>query len=435
MYNLIFSSCLISGSGEGISLKMLLYCITSVAVVFSVLACGDTVSKGSLSVGSTNAESFNIRKDKWCEQTADVGGKLSVNCSHRALEDFRVFPEPDIASLHYLDLSFNCIKNITELSLSKLTELKVLNLSRNLIDTIETSAFDNLQSLVKLDLSFNSLRVLNTHVFAKLSKLKFLDLSSNHLTQLPSVLPMLELLDVSNNSIEVLDEQSYSSVLYPQHIFLIGENPFICDCSTFWLKELLDTRKYLLKYAKYIRPEKFFPKCSKPVGLRDKSWDMLSDADFNCETGIKTDIDNDAKDSEGLNTVAVIAKEVGESFIKLTWPKPVNVDGLSIEIFYHQFGKNHERQTLVLPVEAAGYRIKRLKSGTPYVVCHNILFGTAVQSHGCLELVTKKSTVKPVASYFSLRYWLTYFHEFGHIILVSLIVLLVTLIIARSRIK
>lgn len=431
----MFSSCHISGSGGGVSLKKLLYCITSAAVVLSVLACGETVTKGSLSGGSTNSGSFNGRKDKWCEQTVDVGGKLSVNCSHRALEDVTVFPEPDAASLHYLDLSFNCIKNITELSLSKLSELKVLNLSRNLIDTIETGAFHNLQSLVKLDLSFNSLRVLNSSVFAKLPKLKFLDLSSNHLSQLPNVLPMLELLDGSNNSIEVLEEQSYSTVLYPQRIFLIGENPFICDCSTFWLKELLDTRKYLLRYAKYIRPEKFFPKCSKPAGLRDKSWDKLKDADFNCETGIKVDIDNDATDSEGLNTVAVSAEEIGESFLKLKWPNPVNVDGLSIEIFYHQFGKSHERQTLVLPIEAAGYRIKRLKSGTPYVVCYNILFGTAVQSHSCLELVTKKSTVKPAASYFSSRYLLTFFHEFGHIILVPLIVLLVTLIIARGRIK
>ena len=67
-----------------------------------------------------------------------------------------------------------------------------------------------------------------------------------------------------------------------QEVFLIGGNPLHCDCELLWLKELFNTREYLLKYIE-IERNRFVPICASPDDVRGGMWDVLGDEAFGCE--------------------------------------------------------------------------------------------------------------------------------------------------------
>ena len=374
-----------------------------------------------------------VSKVMICENVVNASGVKSLNCSHRGLKNLEAFQKDQHLPYSDIDLSYNLITTVTEDGLIQFT--KNLNFSHNAITIIEAGALDKLIHLQKLDLSFNSLTQLSKDVFMSLGNLKFLDISSNFLKTLPNALPMLEMLDVSNNSIEVVEETLYSVVLYPQQVFLIGQNPLVCDCGTVWLKELLDTRKYILKFARYIQHDKFFPTCNNPdnLNLKYKSWLSISDAEF-CDDSRSHDTKSDIEiniehvsDKTKLPSVFIEAEDIGPTSIQIKWTIPLDTEGLSIKITYHRFGKKQDRKTVILPAEASGYRLKRLKPATPYIVCYNVFSGAAVQSHDCLEVKTKKTDAKITQSYFSWTYILLFIQKYGFVMWISVLVIFIPL--------
>lgn len=372
-----------------------------------------------------------------CSITEDlISNVVSVNCSQRSIKELNM-SLPRETRCQSLDLSYNYLGQIRKESFMYITVLEVLNLTQNRLSSIEAGAFHHLENLEKLDLSFNLLKTITTDLFMKLSGLKYLDISSNQLLYLPNALPMLDLLDVSNNSIEFVEESVYSSVLLPQQVFLIGQNPLSCDCKMLWLKELLDTRKYILKFVKYIPSEKFFPLCERPEKLKGISWQSLEDSEFMCADNPISDAQTVVhyNDETDIGKILVIVKEVGTSFIQLEWTSPTEVLGLSIEIIFHKFGRKDEQQTVILPLEASHYKLKKLQPNAPYVICYKILSGAAVQLHDCLEIKTKKIEITRKVSYFSWKYLQKLVESYGVVFFVTVIILLFSMFFTRNGTK
>uniref|UniRef100_A0A1I8FNM4 Ig-like domain-containing protein n=1 Tax=Macrostomum lignano TaxID=282301 RepID=A0A1I8FNM4_9PLAT len=114
--------------------------------------------------------------------------------------------------LHSLDLSNNRVASMNREIAYGLDELQILQLSHNDIRTVQTDAFEQLKKLQKLYLDHNQLSFIGG-IFDPLSRLEVLRLSSNpNLAQLPSNafggLHRLKELDLSNNSIHVIDDKT-----------------------------------------------------------------------------------------------------------------------------------------------------------------------------------------------------------------------------------
>uniref|UniRef100_A0A1I8HJM4 Ig-like domain-containing protein n=1 Tax=Macrostomum lignano TaxID=282301 RepID=A0A1I8HJM4_9PLAT len=118
--------------------------------------------------------------------------------------------------LHSLDLSNNRVASMNREIAYGLDELQILQLSHNDIRTVQTDAFEQLKKLQKLYLDHNQLSFIGG-IFDPLSRLEVLRLSSNpNLAQLPSNafggLHRLKELDLSNNSIHVIDDKVFESL-------------------------------------------------------------------------------------------------------------------------------------------------------------------------------------------------------------------------------
>lgn len=115
------------------------------------------------------------------------------------------------ATLRCLNMSNNPFKSITPLN--HLSKLRTLTISNTHIDNIDISS---LTALVHLDLSKNEL--LSVPKLDGLKKLVNVDLSDNqiaaHIHRVAS-LPMLKVLDLSNNQIQMRIEEFYNFVLLP----------------------------------------------------------------------------------------------------------------------------------------------------------------------------------------------------------------------------
>lgn len=90
-----------------------------------------------------------------------------------------------------------------------------MSLADNRIDSIPAQLFSSFQLLRFLDLSRNSLTFIPAGTFSKMSSMKYLSLANNHLETVPVNLPMMEWLDLSNNSINAVAEEQKTD-LYPQ---------------------------------------------------------------------------------------------------------------------------------------------------------------------------------------------------------------------------
>jgi len=102
-----------------------------------------------------------------------------------------------LPNLEYLDVSYNCIREIT--NLNSLEKLKTLNLRSNLIDCI--FGLGLLQSLEHIDLSMNKIKKVER--LEKCIRLKSLNLSNNFITAFEGLsnLSSLEHVNLSNNKI------------------------------------------------------------------------------------------------------------------------------------------------------------------------------------------------------------------------------------------
>lgn len=218
--------------------------------------------------------SYNIIKKRIPPETFENNNKLrSINLSHNNLG---IIAEQPIIVSHTAETleATNCGFVKINSSTFVLPKLRKLNFSTNDINVFESSTLINSPRISSLDLSFNNIAIVSIN-FSVAVNLEYLDLSHNHLgtTELLPILtneylqtlnmsecglktitketfntPTLKILNVSQNQIEMLAENSF--ILMPQlnsldlswneiknldfsldipEINLFG-NPWICDC-------------------------------------------------------------------------------------------------------------------------------------------------------------------------------------------------------------
>eukprot|EP01103_Thecamoeba_quadrilineata_P000131 TRINITY_DN10103_c0_g1_i1.p1 TRINITY_DN10103_c0_g1~~TRINITY_DN10103_c0_g1_i1.p1 ORF type:complete len:978 (-),score=83.36 TRINITY_DN10103_c0_g1_i1:36-2948(-) len=143
---------------------------------------------------------------------------VELNLSNCQLKDVTFKP---LTNLTKLVLDHNQLFTISSSMFEGLNKLKTLSASYNNIRNLEKNAFD-LMRLESLSLIHNELQLLSSSVFgSKLVKLTSLDVSCNHLTNVESLtLGFLEELDLHQNFIEYLNEDSFIHMRYLRRIDL-----------------------------------------------------------------------------------------------------------------------------------------------------------------------------------------------------------------------
>lgn len=175
-----------------------------------------------------------------------------------------------------LDLSFNSIKIGDPCSWpSHLTEL---NLSHNnLGDTVFQYLSPHFQ---KIDLSKTGISVISQDVLSQFPRLTHLILSFNSIQLIPWDLhaPALQTLYTDQNAITSIDQAALEG-LSSLKTFKAGNNPFVCDCDSFWFVTTLNKSllpDWPLDYT-----------CSSPPSLVGKYLDMYKPGKLSCSPGLQ----------------------------------------------------------------------------------------------------------------------------------------------------
>lgn len=154
----------------------------------------------------------------------------SIDLSNNEIVDIHREIFEDLIYLRFLDLSQNKISVLDQLAFKDLRNLETLNLKSNLITEIPLNIFNGLKALTKLDLSGNLLESLRE--MEKLDKLRELYLRNNLLKMLPSgsLLPTtLRILDVFNNSLALVGQNTFSNLRYLEILDLSYTNNSYLD--------------------------------------------------------------------------------------------------------------------------------------------------------------------------------------------------------------
>ncbi|XP_072168922.1 toll-like receptor 5 [Diadema setosum] len=115
--------------------------------------------------------------------TSGLDGSLQAHCSHLNLS---TVPQNLPDNLSKLDLSYNNIATITNVSFASYGKIEILLLQWNTVNQIEGKSFESLQALQVLDLSGNNISRLPDALFHNNIHLTILDLSNNRLTEIPN---------------------------------------------------------------------------------------------------------------------------------------------------------------------------------------------------------------------------------------------------------
>ena len=166
--------------------------------------------------------------------------KLNLSINHIRTIEMDIFE--GLINLDVLDLSENQLKTIPTQAVSKLKSLKTLDLSYNFIETLPTfrnslqlldlsnndivniynNSFEGLPYLSNLNLGSNSLAHLPADAFNS-NKLQSLDLSFNHIVQLPILPKSLKSLNLRNNDIVNIYNNSFVGLSHLSNLNL-GSN-------------------------------------------------------------------------------------------------------------------------------------------------------------------------------------------------------------------
>ncbi|KAF5908345.1 toll-like receptor 1 [Clarias magur] len=175
-----------------------------------------------------------------------------------------------------LDLSFNSIRIGDPCSWpSHLTEL---NLSHN---NLGDDVFHYLSPhFQKIDLSKTGISVIPQDVHSLFPRLTHLVLSFNSIQLIPSDLhaPVLRTLFVDQNAITSI-EQAALQGLSSLRTLKAGNNPFVCDCDSFWFVSMLNKDvlpDWPLDYT-----------CSSPPSLAGKYLDSYKPGKLSCLPGLQ----------------------------------------------------------------------------------------------------------------------------------------------------
>ncbi|XP_063967524.1 relaxin receptor 1-like [Lytechinus pictus] len=130
----------------------------------------------------------------------------------------------NLTELIILDLSYNTISRIEDLTFNSLNKLAKLHLAYNSISSLSNSTFTGLNSLATLDLSHNVIRSLPSGAFAGLTSLEDINLEYNAISRIEAFtfadLNKLTYLDLQNNEIESLSNHSFIGLTSLRNIML-----------------------------------------------------------------------------------------------------------------------------------------------------------------------------------------------------------------------
>ena len=273
-----------------------------------------------------------------------------------------------LLQLKVLSLERNHITEIAPDSFNYMTSLQALNLGCNKLTSIDVSLFNKLSNLEILDISSNPLTHLPNGIFAELSSLKHLNLSNCQLHFFPRDLPLLEVLDLFNNSITTVSEKSKLDI-YPIELFKLGGNPLHCDCNVAWLKDLYIRRQYILKYRN-VAVSEYLPTCASPLSVKGKRWDLLNDDVFDCHLSDKQIIQNEH--IQHRNSVELVVKlgQVTDVSIIVKWSYESLEESTVLFVVWYVFGQRKSTSRHVeISADMKQYTLRRLSPTTNYVVC------------------------------------------------------------------
>ncbi|NXG35155.1 LRC32 protein, partial [Dromaius novaehollandiae] len=147
-------------------------------------------------------------------------GVKYLELSNNFIQNLSESRMPRFGQLEYLDICFNQLEAVSEMTLAQLPHLHSLLLGSNHLDRnylTNGRAFRLLRNIEVLDLSANNLE---SHMagwyFSNLTTLKKLDLSRNKMTRLPAGIfwstPQLSELNLSNNYIMEIEEGAFEAL-------------------------------------------------------------------------------------------------------------------------------------------------------------------------------------------------------------------------------
>jgi Leucine-rich repeat (LRR) protein len=113
-------------------------------------------------------------------------------------------------------LSFNRLPSIKVGTFNSLSKLLLLDLFYNHITSIDDGAFNGMTHLFVLDLDLNNIRTLSSGLFVGLQNIIDIFLSGCFKSRIPVntfvYVPTLELLDLSFNTISIVEDSAFTSL-------------------------------------------------------------------------------------------------------------------------------------------------------------------------------------------------------------------------------
>ncbi|KAM9817694.1 immunoglobulin superfamily containing leucine-rich repeat protein-like [Neosynchiropus ocellatus] len=165
-----------------------------------------------------------------------IGGSLYVECAHQDLSEVPAGVPPDVT---ILGLSANKLAVVPQGSFDDATLLTSLWMAHNGMVVIESGALAPLRDLQNLDLSHNKIVDFPWADLRNLTSLQQLKLTNNEMVTLPRDafvnLRRLRSLCLNNNRFFTVAEGTFDSLVSLMHLQLFI-NPFLCDCSLYWLR-------------------------------------------------------------------------------------------------------------------------------------------------------------------------------------------------------
>ena len=317
--------------------------------------------------------------------------KISNNSADLALSDY-LWQSMFVPNLKILTIRRNRIESIDRNGFASLRKLNVLSLADNHLSELDDETFRGLVSLTHLDLSGNNLLQIADGTLLPFANLVYLSLQGNKLTDIPRQLPMLEWLDLSSNQIRTITED-LKSALYPVEFFNLAHNPLHCDCNLLWLKEVYDSREYILKHIK-LSPAQFVPGCASPRRVATETWDLLGNEMFTCEPSdaVSSPASDKLPPASPMQATCMSAQlvvkggAVNDSSIQIVWSFKSPSLCEKVVIHYYVFAL---RSTTSKHVEVGSllerYTLTRLRHDTNYVVCVATAGGGATSGGGGVE--------------------------------------------------
>ncbi|XP_072931526.1 uncharacterized protein [Epargyreus clarus] len=174
--------------------------------------------------------SNNAIKTYWPDPFSDVPNLKKLSFSQNELTEITPDLFTKIDSLEYLDLSYNKITGLNPLDFKFLRRVKSFSLQSNLLKRVPVEALQPMVVLEDLDLSKNGIfdLLLGRPESQALKSIRRLYLNGNRIRSVvKDSFPVdnnIELLDLSNNVIEVIEENSFLSCVNLRELNLAQNN-------------------------------------------------------------------------------------------------------------------------------------------------------------------------------------------------------------------